>query len=157
MLVKGIDYDLDDGESYNPMNRKYKLLRDFPFMYRTRRHIIPAGFCWDGPTGVPLLWGLNHRWANPALIHDYMYSRRGNLDDMILTRKEADEFFFFNLEMAGVSSIYTGFIRTFLSNTFQHVWEDDGATAMNVIKNIASPLPKILVGAAIIALAWIVF
>lgn len=153
MLIKGIDYELVSGDEFNPAGRKYKLLRDFPFFYRTQRVVIPKGFMWDGPSGVPILWGLYRSWENPALVHDFFYQNRGVIEDqnLVITRQEADETFFAMLLQNGVSPIFPTVMRLFLGKILQKVWDREYATASGIIKGTFSPLT--LMGAGMIVAA----
>ena len=140
MLIENIDYKLLSGNGADPGNRRYILLRDFPFWYRTTRVVIPEGFEWDGPTGVPLVWGSYKMWERPALMHDYMYSQKGQIDNLNITQPEADEWFFYHLRVNGVPAIFTWVMRVFLKKLFRQAWDGINPISKAAIHQAVSPL-----------------
>ena len=141
MLIKNIDYKLLSGSGADPGNRRYILLRDYPYWFRTQRVIIPKGFEWDGPTGVPLVFGAYKMWEQPALMHDYMYSKAGILNDGItVTQKEVDEWFFYHLRTAGVPFIFIWVMRIFLKKLFKQAWDGIAPISKTAIHLAVSPL-----------------
>lgn len=70
---------------------------------------IPAGFTYDGASVPRILWSISgltpdgaHRIA--ALIHDYIYERKGIIKEYMLTRGEADLVFKAYMKKAGISN-----------------------------------------------------
>jgi len=141
MLIEKVDYELMSGNSADPGNRRYKLLRDYPFWYKTQRIIIPEGFEWDGPTGVPLALGMYEMWKQPALIHDFMYSRHGRMPNgLTLTQQEADERFFYHLRLGGVSGFLIIGMRLGLKKLFTRAWDGTNPISKTAMHKTLSPL-----------------
>ena len=141
MLIKHIDYELKYGNGIDPGNRRYKLLRDYPFWYKTERIVIPKGFEWDGPTGVPVALGMYSFWITPSLMHDYMYSVQGKISNTrTLIQKEADEWFFYNLEIGGVPKTLIFMMKVFLKGLFAQAWLGVKPISKTALHTVISPL-----------------
>lgn len=139
MLVKGIDYKRISGSDYNPYGRQYQTLRDYHFFFRTKRVTIPAGYQWDGPTGVPYVGTLNSGWLEPSLRHDFMYEEQGRIPGITYTQKEADEFLFEGLLLNNVSPIYIWVMRLFLFRVFKKAWDNPEVGASKVLRRYMVP------------------
>lgn len=92
---------------YNGQER-YQVSKDWPFVYKGKQEVIPAGLLVDGASVPRAVWwflppdGL-HRAA--ALRHDWCYILRGKLrNGEVLTRAEADLMFYSMMLESGVGS-----------------------------------------------------
>lgn len=151
MLIEGLDYTLISGDEYNPYGREYKTLRDYRFFFHTTEVTIPAGYKWDGPSGVPYVGTINKGWLEPSLRHDFLYEEQGRIDGIEYTRQEVDELFFEGIRSNGVSVIYIWIMRYLLDGVFQHVWDDTSEGSTKVLKRYMVPAILILfaLGAAV--------
>lgn len=82
-----------------------------PFSYTTAvlgppiKFTVPTGFIYD-LASIPRIFRSvipqvgKHREA--ATLHDYLYNRKGKLDDFVFTRKEADKVFLEAMKLSGV-------------------------------------------------------
>lgn len=81
-------------------NNHIKFLEEITFTYRWIIYTIEKWYITNGWSLPRLLWVLSHPFFYPYLlayiIHDYMYSNKFKL---VITRKEADEFFLYNLSL----------------------------------------------------------
>lgn len=69
---------------------------------------VPAGFVTDFasiPFGLRNLFPPLGTWARAAIIHDFLYSRRGVLPAKTYSRKEADAVFLEAMEVVGVPAL----------------------------------------------------
>lgn len=75
-------------------NNYYLTLEDYYFTYKWNTYKIPEWFYWDWWSIPRIVWFISHPVMKPYvdlfLIHDWMYSNKCEID---MTRKEADEFF----------------------------------------------------------------
>lgn len=151
MLIEDLDYAHISGDEYNPYGREYDLKRDYTFFFRTHEITIPAGYQWDGPTGVPYVGTINQGWLEPSLQHDFLYEEQGRLSAVTYTRKEVDEWFFTQLRANGVSLIYIFIMRYLLDDVFQKVWDDTAEGTTTVLKRYMVPfiLAVFALGAAV--------
>lgn len=149
MLIEGLDYAHVGGDEYNPYGREYKTLRDYEFFFRTHRITIPAGYMWDGPTGLPFVGTINSGWLEPSLRHDYLYEEQGRIEGVEFTREEVDELFFSDLRANGVSVLYVWFMRYVLDSVFERVWNDTGEGSTKTLKRYM--VPFLIVGGLIFA------
>ena len=65
---------------------------------------VPAGFRHDGATGAKLLFQRDGIHRAAALIHDYLYEKKGSLSGRTLTRKQVDGLFRRMLKIYGVKA-----------------------------------------------------
>ena len=83
----------------------YRLHDDYVFEFKGQHVIVDAGFRHDGATRAKLLFGRDGIHRAAALVHDYLYAKRGQLTPVIVyTRKDADRKFKEMLLEAGVKS-----------------------------------------------------
>lgn len=151
MLIENLDYQHVGGEEYNPYGREYRLLRDYKFFFRTHEITIPAGYMWDGPTGLPFVGTINSGWLEPSLVHDFLYEEQGRIDTVLYTRKEVDQKFFKDLRINGVSVAYVWFMKLALNSVFEEVWNDTTEGSSKVLKRYMVPFLIVagLLGAAV--------
>lgn len=87
----------------------YRLFTEYKFTFLDREFCIPKGYQTDGAS-VP-------RWAYTlfgflpdgvqraaALVHDWLYEHKGELDGEYYTRREADKLFLHHMNLAGLIS-----------------------------------------------------
>ena len=151
MLIEGLDYAHISGDEYNPYGREYELLRDYAFFLRTHTITIPAGYQWDGPTGVPYVGTINKGWLEPSLQHDFLYEEQGRLSDVVYTRKEVDEWFYKELRDNDVSMIYIWIMKYMLDGVFKKVWDNTTEGTTTVLKRYMVPVILVMfaLGAAV--------
>lgn len=70
-LIEGVDYKKTKGYWMIPFGREFETLRPIP---RPNGGTIPAGYKWDGGTGVPMLPQAKSMYG--FLVHDYTFSQR---------------------------------------------------------------------------------
>jgi hypothetical protein len=80
------------------------LYDDYSFKLHDRMFIIDRGFKHDGATCARLLFQRDGIHRAAALVHDYLYALRGNVEGHEYTRKDADDLFRDMLIEAGVKS-----------------------------------------------------
>ena len=82
----------------------YVLMKPYVFFWGSHWHTIPKGFKSDGATSARLLFQRDGMHRAAALIHDYIYACKGDLNLVQMTRKQADELFRLWLVEAGIKS-----------------------------------------------------
>ena len=114
MFRKNEDYKRIEGDGWNPFNRRYKLLRDYTFDFMEIAYTIPAGYEWDGPTGVPIVRWITEGWLEPSLRHDWLYEKHFDLTRThIFTQQDVDDKFIYDLGNSGV-----GWMSRFIIDNF---------------------------------------
>lgn len=97
--MKGV---IDDIRVESHGDDQWKLLEDFDWYGIT----VPKGFITDFASIPRAFWSI----LNPvgkikpaALVHDFIYSKRGKLDDRTLSRKDCDKIFLKIMKTVGLS------------------------------------------------------
>jgi len=157
MLIKGLDYEHIGGDEYNPYGRMYRTLRDYKFFYRTTELTIPAGYQWDGPSGVPYVGNINSGWLEPSLVHDFLYEDHDRIEGLEITRQEVDEKFYTDLTANGVSVIYIFIMKKFLQGVFQNVWDGSVEGATTVLKRYMVPVILTVFGLGALVTTGLIF
>ena len=146
MLLKNLDYTLTSGRDLNPNNRKYTLLRSYKFLYRAIPIVIPKGYVWDGPSGLPLFPWSAKKWLEPSLQHDFIYHTKGKMEDVVITRREADEAFVIALRKNNVNPLLIWLIQVFLWRAFKKVWDSDtGTVKLSVLGRVLWPMFALII------------
>lgn len=82
------------------------LLSDLDFLYEECLIRAPKGFISDLasiPKGLRWLISVNEDHRQAAVIHDFLYSKKGEIDFFMFSRAEADEVFLYAMKVSGVS------------------------------------------------------
>jgi len=157
MLIKDLDYEHISGDEYNPYGRMYRTLRDYKFFYRTTELTIPAGYQWDGPSGVPYVGNLNSGWLEPSLMHDFLYEDHARITEVSVTRKEVDQKFYDDLTANGVSVIYILIIKMFFQGIFQDVWDETLEGATTVLNRYMVPVILVVFAVGALVTTGLIF
>ena len=152
MFRKDEEYALTRGDSWNPFKRTYTLLRDYTFNWMDAEYTIPAGYKWDGPTGVPVFEFFTNGWVEPSLVHDYLYENHFWMTKThLFTQEDVDDRFIYDLKRGGVGWISTFLIDKFYRRVFSNYWESSESVKLSV------PLIKDIIIALIFTAAFLFF
>lgn len=108
--------------SPNPDHQKHWRLEQDHVRYNIT---VPAGFKWNTVSVprifLPLIpkWGL---YSSAALVHDYIYAKRGNINKNTYTRKIADDIFYRIMREDGVGKHKAFIMWLFVRATGWKVW-----------------------------------
>ncbi len=102
----------------------YELVEDFTIIHAQQTICIPAFFQYDGASIPSPIWPaigtpFNPRFMRAALFHDWLYYTH------LLTREQADSFFYDILLQDGVHSITARLMREAVANFGRWHWEND--------------------------------
>lgn len=145
MFENGVHYTLV-GKGWQIRKRTYRLLSDYTFGFKGKVMTIPAGFEWNGPSGVPILKYFGQGWLEPSLVHDWLYETHFSRPS--LTREEVDDHFFKGLKDNGVRWLTVWMIDEFFDPIFEHYWKTESAadskfTIPLVLALLASIIPAV--------------
>ena len=110
--------------SYHPLPNRakhWRLEQDHTRMDIT----VPKGFYWNGVSSPKIFYPLFPVWdvyASAALIHDWIYAQRGNIETGQVTRREADDIFYNIMVEDGVSKLRAKAMWAFVRLTGWTVW-----------------------------------
>ena len=108
--------------SPNPKHTKHWRLDE----EHTRHNItVPAGFKWNSVSTPRILLPLIPRWglySSAALIHDYLYSMRGDINNEVYTRRQSDDIFYKIMIEDGVNKFKARIMWLFVRATGWKVW-----------------------------------
>lgn len=125
MFRRGKEYALTRGASWNPLRRHYVLLKDYTFNFMDAEYTIPAGYEWDGPSGLPVIRWLTDGWLEPSLIHDWLYENHFTLTKTHpFTQEDVDERFFYDLRSNGVGWMMRFIVEKFYNRLFERFWRE---------------------------------
>ena len=123
MFREGSEYALTRGTSWNPFKRAYVLLKDYTFNFMDAEYTIPAGYEWDGPSGVPIIRWITEGWLEPSLKHDWLYENHFTLTKShLFTRQDVDDQFFYDLSVRGVGWPTRFVVDKFYDRLFERFW-----------------------------------
>jgi hypothetical protein len=94
-MIQPLNVPIDD--------KRYKLVREYNYLGIS----VPKGFVYDGASVPRWLWSITDIRPDgliraPALIHDWLYRRGGNVNGRRFSRKEADLLFCRMMKESGI-------------------------------------------------------
>lgn len=146
MFEQGLQYELSSSKSWNIFKRRFRLLEPYSFYFQGLQYTVPAGYEWDGPTGIPILKWFGKGWIEPSLRHDWLYETHFSYPGM--TREDVDDFFFDGLKQNGVKWLTVWMIDVFFDPLFEQYWKtetpaDSKVTIPLVVAFFASVIPTV--------------